>query len=149
MDKNSTLFRKYIFYAEENLKIKQEIIIMPVRRFFLFTLIVHIFFGCTRKEYVEVDVAPQLEITVTGASANPVPGATVTLFETQEDFYKNENPLETSVTDATGKVLFDELNEDIYYFYAEKGELNNFFEVVTFTIPLIKNEIRTITCILR
>lgn len=124
-------------------------ILIRIAKIFLFTLAIIICSDCTKKEYVEVDVAPQLEITVNDISDNPVSGASVTLFETEGDFYQDENSVKASVTDATGKVIFHKLNEKIYYFYAEKGDLNNFYEVVTFTIPLSKNEIRTITCIIR
>ena len=124
-------------------------ILIPVAKISFFALAIIISSGCTKKEYVEVDVAPQLEITVTDISEGPVNGARVTLYETENDFYEDQNTVKTSVTDATGEVLFDELNEKIYYFYAEKGDLNNFYEVVTFAIPLSKNEIRTITCIIR
>jgi len=103
--------------------------------------------GC--KKYIEVDVDPQLEITVTDMSDNIVVGATVNLFTTEEDFLLNENPIKTKTTDAAGQVLFEELNEMIYYFYAEKGELNNYYEVVTFAKSLKKNEIKTITCVIR
>ena len=124
-------------------------IFIPVAKISFFALAIIISSGCTKKEYVEVDVAPQLEIMVTDISDDPVSGAAVTLFETESDFYENENPVKTSVTDAAGKVLFEELNETIYYFYAEKGDLNNFYEVMTFNDPLSKNEIKTITCIIR
>jgi hypothetical protein len=105
--------------------------------------------GCTKKEYIEIDRAPQLEITVIDTSNNSVEGATVKLYNSEEGFYLNENPIKKSVTDKMGKVLFKELTEIIYYFYVEKGELNNYYEVVTFSEPLRKNEIRTITCVIR
>jgi len=103
--------------------------------------------GC--KKYIEVDVDPQLEITVTDESANIVVGATVKLFTTEEDFLVNENSISTKTTDTAGQVLFEDLDEAIYYFYAEKGDLNNYYEVVTFAKSLKKNEIKTITCVIR
>jgi hypothetical protein len=100
-------------------------------------------------DYVDIDVAPQLEITVTEISGIVVDSATVTLFGSQEDFLSQENILQTLITGSAGKVLFKELEEDIYYFYIEKGELNNFYEVVTFSEPLEMNHVMTITCVIR
>ena len=108
-----------------------------------------LFAGCTEKEYIYLDVAPQLEIIVKDLSGNNVEGASVKLFVSEENFYAKENPLQTKVSDQSGKVIFKDLDEMIYYFYAEKGELNNYYEVVTFANPLKKNEIKTITCIIR
>ncbi len=105
--------------------------------------------GCTEKEYIEIDVAPQLEITVKDLSDNNIAGATIKLYNSEEDFDLKENEVQTKTTDDSGKALFKDLSEDIYYFYAEKGELNNYYEVVTFAKPLRKNEIKTITCIIR
>lgn len=105
--------------------------------------------GCTKKEYIEIDVAPQLEIMVKDLSDNTIAGATVNLYSSEEDFDLKNNEVQTKTTDDNGKALFKDLSEDIYYFYVEKGELNNYFEVVTFASPLKKNEIKTITCIIR
>lgn len=105
--------------------------------------------SCERTEYLEVDVAPQLEITVTDNSGNSIENATVILFDTEEKFTSNSNPIQTLVTGSNGKALFKDLNEDIYYFYVEKGALNNYYEVVTFSEPLEMNQIMTITCIIR
>ena len=105
--------------------------------------------GCTEKEYIEIDVAPQLEIMVKDLSDNIIAGATINLYSSEEDFDLKKNEVQTKTTDDSGKALFKDLSEDIYYFYAEKGELNNYYEVVTFASPLKKNEIKTITCIIR
>ena len=112
-------------------------------------LCIILFTGCKEKEYIYLDVNPQLEIMVKDLSGNGVVGATVKLFNSEGNFNANENPLQTEVTDQTGKVLFMELNEMIYYFYAEKGQLNNYYEVVTIAKPLRKNEIKTVSCIIR
>ena len=113
--------------------------------FFIFI----VFISAACEEIVKVDVDPQLQITVKDESDNIVVGAAVNLFDTEEDFLLNENEVKTKTTDAAGQVLFQGLDEEIYYFYAEKGELNNYYEVVSFAEPLKKNEIKTLTCIIR
>lgn len=108
-----------------------------------------LFTGCTEKEYVYLDLAPQLDIIVEDQSGNSTEGATVKLYNSGEDFYGNQNPLQIKVSDQSGKALFKDLNEIIYYFYFEKGELNNYYEAVTFARPLKKNEIKTVSSIIR
>ena len=105
--------------------------------------------GCKETEYVYLDVAPKLEIMVKDLSDNIIAGATINLYSSEEDFDLKKNEVQTKTTDDSGKALFEDLSESIYYFLAEKGELNNYYEVVTFTNPLKKNEIKTITCIIR
>jgi len=104
---------------------------------------------CTEKEYVDVDVNPQLEISVIDINGKSVNGVSVKLFQTEDDLISKENEEQTKTTDSEGKVVFEDLNEEVYYFYAEKGDLNNYFEVVTFSDPLVKNEKRTITCTIK
>lgn len=116
---------------------------------YLISILFLFFFGCTEKEYIDIDVSPQLEILVKDKAGNPILGATVSLYTSENDFNSKVSERKTEMTNAVGKVLFKDLNETVYYFYAEKDGLNNFYEAVTFTNPLSKNEIRTITCIIR
>lgn len=119
-------------------------------KIFIVAIFLSVFFnGCIEKEYVYLDVTPQLEITVKDETNNTIAGATVNLYNSEEDFYQKENPVQTKVTNGSGIVLFKDLSEIIYYFYAEKGELNNYYEVVTFAKPLRKNEIKSVNCIIR
>jgi len=104
---------------------------------------------CTEKEYVDVDVNPQLEISVIDINGNAVNGVTVKLFQTEDDLISKENEVQTKTADSEGKVVFEDLNEEVYYFYAEKGELNNYFDIVTFSKPLENNQILTITCTIK
>ena len=123
--------------------------IVKIRNFLAIVFCLILFTGCTEKEYVYLDVAPQLEIIVEDQSANIIEGATVKLYNSSEDFYENNNPLQTKVTNQSGKALFKDLDETVYYFYIEKGEMNNYYEVVTFARPLRKNEIKTLVSIIR
>lgn len=116
---------------------------------YLLSILFLFLFGCTEKEYIDIDVSPQLEILVKDKAGNPILGATVSLYTSENDFNSKVNAHKIEMTNAVGKVLFKDLNEVVYYFYAEKDGLNNFYEAVTFTKPLTKNEIRTITCVIR
>ena len=105
--------------------------------------------ACSKTEYVDIDLAPQLEIYALDVSSTPVGGATVKLYANESSFMSGENELETKTTGTDGKVQFENLAETIYYFYASKGDKNNFYEVVTFESSLEKNEIRVIETIIR
>jgi len=105
--------------------------------------------ACTKTEYVDIDVDPQLELLITDESAIPVGGADVILYDTEEDFLAGENALLSKSSDSNGRVLFEGLSEKVYYFFASKAEWNNYYEVVTFENPLEKNEVRAITTIIR
>ena len=113
------------------------------------SLFIFLFFSCSKTEYVDVDVDPQLEILITDISSTSVSGVTVKLYATESDFRKDENVLGVELTGSDGKVLFEDLSESIYYFYASKAGLSNFYEVVTFETPLKKNEIRVVKSIIR
>jgi hypothetical protein len=112
-------------------------------------LILLINIQCSEKEYIDVDVNPQLEIIVINTEGNVVLGTTVKLFQSEEDLISKLGELQIKTSDSEGKVVFEDLEEKNYYFYAEKGDLNNYFEVVTFSEPLVKNELKSITCIIK
>ena len=80
-------------------------------------------FACEKTEYN--DVKPMLEITVNDTEGNLVSDVSVVLFETETDWKNNSNELSKTTTSETGIVLFEELEEKIYYFSATKGELTN------------------------
>ncbi len=64
-------------------------------------------------------------ITVVDENDNIVPGATVTLFKTHEDYKKETNPVISAVTNEKGFVEFKNLQELSYFVLVEKGERNN------------------------
>lgn len=107
-------------------------------------LILLTFVSCS--ETVFVDVEPQLELVVIDSIGNYQADASVDLFETEDDFYVGKNSINSGYTDNNGTIEFEELEEKVYYFYVEKGELNNYYDVVTFSNPLNINEKRKITC---
>jgi uncharacterized GH25 family protein len=68
-----------------------------------------------------------LRITVMDDLGNRVIGATVLLYETEEDYNKNENPVGTSYsTNEKGMVTIKELKAQVYFINVEKGDMNNY-----------------------
>jgi|GEM_PF-1543912 len=79
--------------------------------------------ACKKNEYVEP--GPQLLFTVVKDNMVFVEDATITLYNTQDDWELQQNAVTSLQTDSTGQALFEDLNEQKYYFYVEKGILNN------------------------
>ncbi len=100
-----------------------------MRKFNLITSMVLCLFlwSCTEEEY-ELP-APQLQINVIGKYLTPVPDANVTLFKSENDLYLKQDPVTTNQTDPAGQVLFENLEEQRYYFYVEKDGLDNTSDV--------------------
>nr|WP_321358130.1 hypothetical protein [uncultured Draconibacterium sp.] len=92
--------------------------------------------SCTKEEYVEP--APQILITVVEDDLVFVEGASVSLFNSQEDWENHSNVVASLQTDEKGQVLFENLDEQIYYFYIEKGDLNNLADIAALSEPLQK-----------
>nr|WP_319571836.1 SpaA isopeptide-forming pilin-related protein [uncultured Draconibacterium sp.] len=90
--------------------------------------------SCTKEEYV--DAAPQLFFTVVEDDLIFVEGATVSLFNNKEDWENDSNVVASLQTDAKGQALFENLDEQTYYFYVEKGDLNNLADIAALSEPL-------------
>jgi len=88
-------------------------------------LFVLLFASCTKEKTEYVDNLPQLEITVVDISHSGVNGATVTLYANEDDLKAKANGLANKTTNEDGIALFTDLEEKVYYFYAEKAEMNN------------------------
>lgn len=71
-------------------------------------------------------IKTQLTITVRNDLGNTVEGATVKLYEKEEDYNKEENAVAEGVTDAKGVVKFKDLKDIAYFVQVEKDDLNNF-----------------------
>ena len=68
----------------------------------------------------------QLRITILNELGNPVEGAEVTLYNSDEDYRKEQNPvLPTQTTDDKGRVKFSGLEPKAYFVHAEKGIQDN------------------------
>ena len=70
-------------------------------------------------------IKTQLAVTIRDELGNTVEGAKVTLFEKEEDYNKETNPLVDGVTDAKGVVKFRELKAISYFVLAKKDDKDN------------------------
>jgi hypothetical protein len=66
-----------------------------------------------------------LTVTVRDELGNTVEGASVRLFQKEEDYTKEVNPLEEGTTDAKGVVRFKKLQPQPYFILARKGDKDN------------------------
>lgn len=92
--------------------------------------------GCTDEEYVKP--APQLQISVISKYLVPVSGASVTLYNSEADLSLKTAPVTTLQTDQAGQALFENLQEQRYYFYVEKDGMDN-----TSDVAATKNRVQT------
>jgi len=65
------------------------------------------------------------KIYVVDEANNPIPGATVILYDSFENYKKEEHPIVTEITNEKGFAEFKNLQEIVYYILARKGDLNN------------------------
>lgn len=75
---------------------------------------------------VRETMAASLRIVVLDGLGNLVEGAEVTLYENEDDFKNNENPVQDpQFTDAKGRAFFKDLEPKSYFVDVEKGDMNN------------------------
>lgn len=91
-------------------------------------------FSCTKEEYVQP--TPQLQIQVISKYLVPVQGASVTLYNTEDNLYHQVEPIKNLQTNEVGQVLFEDLEEQRYYFFVEKDGLNNTSDVASTKNPV-------------
>jgi uncharacterized GH25 family protein len=67
-----------------------------------------------------------IRITILNELGNPVEGAAVQLYHSEEDYRQETNPAtEVYYTDKKGQVKIKDLEAKVYYVNAEKGDKNN------------------------
>jgi uncharacterized protein (DUF2141 family) len=70
-------------------------------------------------------IKTQLTITVRNDLGNTEQGTKVQLFETEDDYKAEKNPVAEGTTDAKGNVKFKELKAIVYYVIASKDDKDN------------------------
>ncbi len=103
--------------------------------------------SCKKTDYVEA--GPQLEFIVIDENLTFVEEASVSLYETLDDWRDRTNVLEVIQTDLDGKALFENLKEQLYYFHIEKGRLNNYMDIGAIKDSLRFGQKSVVTVILK
>lgn len=70
-------------------------------------------------------IKTQLSVTVRDELGNIVEGATVQLFETEQDYTKEENKVAEGITDKNGNLKLKELKAIAYYVIVRKEDKDN------------------------
>jgi hypothetical protein len=66
-----------------------------------------------------------LTVTVRDEVGNTVAGASIQLFESEENYNKEKNPVASGITDAKGVFRFKKLNAAPYFVLAKKDDKDN------------------------
>lgn len=91
-----------------------------------FTVFSIILLGVLAFNSPEQILKTQLRLTILDELGNLVEGADVTLYNSDEDYRKEQNPvMEKQVTDSKGRVKFVGLEPKVYYVLAEKEDKDN------------------------
>lgn len=97
----------------------------------------------------KVEPKTSLELTIRNSLGNPVSGASVKLFTSLEDWKNLSNQKgSTKLSDASGKVKFDDLSPSNYFWFAGKGCETNYFGGSATVSPLTKGRMTTINTVL-
>lgn len=89
----------------------------------------------------------KLRITVIDGLGNPVEGAQVTLYASEDHYRNNTNPIDSATTDNKGRVTFRNLQPVAYYLDARKGDMNNNGEGVK-TAPLEEGKLNQVNTVI-
>ncbi len=89
----------------------------------LLTVVAVLLLSC--KKTIIIDNMPMLEIRVLDSNGLSVSNARVMLYTSETDWLEQTNEIMIDYTNSQGFVLFEDLEMNIYYIYAYKGELSN------------------------
>ena len=93
-------------------------------------LFVFALFSCERTFETEIETTtpPELHVITENSAGDPISGANVSLYTTEEDYINETNVLSTKSTNGEGKAIFTESDlaePGVYYVRASSGALNN------------------------
>ena len=95
-------------------------------KYILFILTAALIAGLFAFQPVDEQLLPtKLRITVIDGLGNPVEGATVKIFKTQDDYIASENPVQSASSDKKGRVTFKDVKTISYFIEAKLGDKNN------------------------
>lgn len=90
----------------------------------------------------------KLRITVIDGLGNPTEGATVRIYDNEEDYRSGENPVAEGNTDSKGRVTFkEEIKPVSYFIQATKDDMNNDGEGVK-TAPLDEGKLNKVNTVI-
>ena len=125
---------------------------MYLRRLYTVFIIVASFLmlgGIFLSSCTKIDTLPQLELSVVDMDGQAVQGVIVGLFDQLDEWSMHENPVQTwRETNDKGRVLFIDLQEQIYFFYADGDTLSNIGHEIELKEPLQLNELRKVKLII-
>lgn len=92
----------------------------------ILTVLAFIFIGSAINQHADAQLLPtKLRVTVIDGLGNWVEGATVSIYENEEDYRASKNPVGTMTTDKKGRVTFKDLKPVSYYIEAQFDDKNN------------------------
>lgn len=95
-------------------------------KYLLFLVTTLLLIGLFSFHPVEKELLPtKLRITVIDGLGNPVEGAKITLYDSEDKYRNNTAPVDSAATDAKGRVTFKDLKPQPYFIDARKGDMKN------------------------
>ena len=92
----------------------------------IITLLLVLAIGTTSFKPADQKFLPtKLRVTVVDGLGNFVEGASVSVYEKEEDYRASKNAAQTLKTDKKGRVTFKDLKPIAYFIDARKGDMNN------------------------
>ncbi len=92
-----------------------------MKKVFAFSIFIVLISGLSAFQLIKTSI----NITVRNETGNTVEGATVWLFEKEEDYNAEENIVAEGVTDSKGYLKLKELKSMPYYVIVRKGDKDN------------------------
>ena len=84
-----------------------------------------LFFSTGTEPQPEQLLPTKLRITVIDGLGNIVEGATIAIYENEEDYRASDNAVAVGTTDKKGRITFKDLKPIPYFIEAKDGQKNN------------------------